>query len=154
VAGVVTFAGLLLLAGCGGDSVHVDGFHVSAAERTPCARVLGDLPSKVAGQSRRTVSGSAYAAAWGDPAIVLRCGVPLPRGYASAPCITRNGIGWSIPLTQADDQGSDVVMTLAHRSLVLQVLLPARYRPNGPSEVMADLAATVTTHTTAQGRCS
>jgi len=85
---------------------------------------------------------------------VLRCGVPLPKDFPSAPCITRNGIGWSVPLDQAEDSGKDAVMTLAFRTPVVQVSLPARYRPNGPSEVMADLDADVRAHTTGHGHCS
>ena len=51
--------------------------------------------------------------------------------------VTLHGIGWSVPPGQVDDAGRDVVMTLAFRSPVVQVSLPAHYRPNGPSEVMA-----------------
>jgi hypothetical protein len=144
-----------LLASCGGDAVHVDGYHVAADDRGACATFLDALPAKVADQSRRDVSGSPYAAAWGDPAIVLRCGVRLPDSFASSPCITRNGIGWSVPPDQADDLSLDAVMTLAFRSPVVQVTLPAHYRPNGPSEVMADLDADVRKHTASTGRhCS
>jgi hypothetical protein len=147
-------AAAALLAGCGGDTVHVDRFPVTASGHSGCQELLTALPGKVAGQGRRTVTGSTYAAAWGDPAIVLRCGVPLPSGFASAPCITRNGIGWSVPPDQADDVTIDAVMTLAFRTPVVQVRVPAHYRPNGPSEVMADLDAVVRAHTTAHGRCA
>ena len=63
--------------------------------------------------------------------------------------------GWSVPADQADDITLDAVMTLAFRSPVLQVKVPAHYRPNGPAEVMADLDAVVRAHTTSTGRhCS
>jgi hypothetical protein len=151
--GVVAAA--LLLAACGGDAVHVDGYHVAAGDRDACRAFLQGLPAKVADQPRRDVSGSPYAVAWGDPALVLRCGVRLPQDFASSPCITRNGIGWSVPLDQADDLDLDAVMTLAFRTPVVQVSVPAHYRPNGPSEVMADLDADVRAHTTSTGReCS
>jgi hypothetical protein len=154
VAGVGVLLAVLALGatGCGGGNVHVDAFPVSAADRTACTDVLAALPERMAGQDRRTVDGSRYAAAWGDPAIVLRCGVPLPRTFKGDPCITRNGIGWSVPLDQADDLTLDVVMTLAFRTPVLQVRLPSHYRPNGPSEVMADLDALVRAHTTSTGK--
>ena len=57
-----------------------------------------------------------------------------------------------MPLKQADDIGLDATMTLAFRSPVLQVHVPARYRPNGPSEVMADLDEVVRTYTTSTGK--
>lgn len=150
-AGLVAVA---VLAGCGGDQVQVDDFPVAAADRGACREVLAAVPDRLADQPRRDVTGSAYAAAWGDPAIVLRCGVGLPKTYATDPCITRNGIGWSIPLRQTDDPGTDVVMTLAHRSLVVRVEVPREYRPNGPMAVMADLDDVVRDHTAARGECS
>ena len=154
MAGVVTSTLLLAgLAGCGGD-VHVDGFTVVAGDRAACRRLLSALPAKVADQSRRTTTGSRYAAAWGDPAIVLRCGVAPAKGSAADPCITRNGIGWTVPPGEADDLGADLLMTLAFRTPVVQVRVPASYRPNGPSAVMADLDAVVRADTTAHGKCS
>jgi len=155
MAGVVAFVALLLgSSACGSDTVHVDRFSVTAGGHSSCRQFLAALPDKVAGQSRRKVTGSTYAAAWGDPAIVLRCGVPLPKDFAISPCITRNGIGWSVPADQADDSSLDARMTLAFRNPAVQVHLPAHYRPNGPSEVMADLDADVRRHTTAHGRCT
>jgi hypothetical protein len=156
VAGVVasSVVALLGLAGCGGNSVHVDGFAVSSADRAACRRLLTALPAKLADQPRRTTTGSTYAASWGDPAIVLRCGAAPPKSAAGDPCITRNGIGWTVPPAQADDLGRDLTMTLAFRVPVVQVLVPATYRPNGPSAVMADLDAAVRAHTTGHGHCS
>lgn len=144
-------AGSALLAGCG-DQAHVDGFHVESADRGACREIVAALPDTVAGESRRDVSGSAYAAAWGDPAIVLRCGPPLPADVATDPCITRDGIGWSVPADQADGEGDEVVMTLVFRTPVLQVRLPGEYRPHGPGEVMADLDEVVRARTASTGR--
>ena len=156
MAGVVVLCALLaLVAGCGGDGVHVDEYAVGSSARDSCRALLKELPDEVAGQDRRTVSGSAYAAAWGDPAIVLRCGAPLPKSFPGDPCVMRNGLGWSLPLKQADDITVDATMTLAFREPVLQVRVPADYRPNGPSEVMADLDAVVRARTTSTGKhCS
>jgi hypothetical protein len=157
VAGVVVSAALLTaVAGCGGGdgTVRVASFGVTAVGRTQCPGLLADLPDGLAGQARRTTSGSAYAAAWGDPAIVLRCGLARPKDSTdTSPCLTRNGLGWTVPPAQLDDLGSAVDMTLAHRSLYVRVHVPAKYRPNGPGEVMADLDAAVRGHTTASGRC-
>ena len=153
MAGAVALCALLVLvAACGGNDVHVDEYAVDTSARDSCRAVLKGLPDKIAGQDRRTVSGSAYAAAWGDPAIVLRCGAALPQGFRGDPCITRNGLGWSLPLEQADDITRDATMTLAFREPVLQVRVPADYRPNGPSEVMADLDALVRARTTSTGK--
>ena len=156
MAGVVALAALSAfgLVACGGDAVRVDPFDVKSTDRTACREFLAAAPHKLADESRRDVSGSSDAVAWGDPAIVLRCGVPLPRGFAGAPCFTRNGIGWSIPVKQADDVDEDIVMTLAFRKPVVQVRVPAAYRPDAPGNVMADLDAAVRAHTTAHGKCT
>ena len=158
MAGVVASLGALLvvaLTACGGDEVHVDRFRVGSGGAAGCRTLLEALPKSVADQPRRTVTGTPYAAAWGDPAIVLRCGVPLPADFAGSPCITRNGIGWSVPADQADGRGTEIVMTLAFRTPVVQVRVPAHYRPNGPAEVMADLDDLVRSRTTSTGRhCS
>jgi hypothetical protein len=160
VAGVVVSAAvcaavLASLAGCGGDgTVAVPSFDLTAAGKTQCPGLIDDLPQHVADQARRTTTGSAYAAAWGDPAIVLRCGLTRPKDSTdSSPCLTRNGLGWTIPPAQLDELDADVDMTLVHRTVYLRVHVPAKYRPNGPSEVMADLDATVRAHTRAVGRC-
>jgi hypothetical protein len=154
VASLVTLLAVTATA-CGGDQVRVDRFRVGAGETTQCRALLEALPRSVADQPRRKVTGSTFAAAWGDPAIVLRCGAPLPADFAGAPCITRNGIGWSVPADQADGLGTRIVMTLAFRTPVVQVTVPAHYRPNGPAEVMADLDGLVRTRTESTGRhCS
>jgi hypothetical protein len=154
VAGVAVLLACALLSGCAAKRVHVDTYHLAASDRAACRAFLDALPQRLGDQPRRKVTGSPYAAAWGDPAFVLRCGVPLPATFAGDPCITRNGLGWSVPADQADDLTLDVVMTLAFRTPVVQVLVPKHYRPNGPSEVMADLDSVVRARTTAHGRCT
>jgi hypothetical protein len=152
--GALVVLAVLTLTACGGDDVYVDRFSVSADDRSACREFLAAAPKSVADEARRTVTGSGYAVAWGDPAIVLRCGVDPPESAKGDPCFTRNGIGWTIPAAQADDLGADLVMTLAFRSPVVQVRVPAHYRPNAPADVMADLDAAVRAHTTARGKCS
>ncbi|MGN6780839.1 MAG: DUF3515 family protein [Marmoricola sp.] len=153
VAALTLLAGTL--AGCGGNTVSIVSFPVDAGARTTCRALLADLPHRVAGQKRRPVDGSSYAAAWGDPPIVLRCGPQVVPGKPeSDPCETRNGIGWTVPPAEIDDLGSRIDMSLSHRGVHLTVRIPARYRPNGPSEVMADLDQAIRAHTRAHGHCS
>jgi hypothetical protein len=56
------------------------------------------------------------------------------------------------PPDQADGGGDQIEMTLAFRRPVVQVTVPAHYRPNGPAAVMADLDRLVRTRTTSTGR--
>jgi hypothetical protein len=156
VAGVVTSAAVLLggLTGCGSSDVHVDRFAVTPAGKAQCPDLLAALPDRVADQERRTTTGSRYAVAWGDPAIVLRCGLERPADSTpSSPCMTRDGIDWTVPPEQLDDLQADVDLTLAHRSVYVRVHVPATYRPNGPGEAMADVDPAVRDHTRAVGHC-
>ena len=153
--GAVACSLVLLTVGCSDSPPEIHAPELSAADAQACRDFVADLPDTLAGQESVEVTGDTeYGAAWGDPAIVLRCGVALPKDYAGAPCITRNGIGWSIPLEQADELGVDVVMTLAFRTPVVQLRVPAAYRPESPADVMADLDPAVRAHTTAHGKCT
>jgi len=104
--GAVACALLVLLAGCGGGPVDVAGPAPSAADAEACAPFLDALPDEVAGEERREVDpGDRSFAAWGDPAIVLACGVPMPSGYQpGATCMRADDVDWYIPDTQLDDE--------------------------------------------------
>ncbi len=145
----------LLVAGCGGNGLHVDRFAVSPAGHDACPGLLDALPSRVADQTDRPVTGSTYAAAWGDPAIVLRCGVGTPKGFDRfARCQHANGVDWFVPESEIGDQGATAVMTTIGRSPAIEVRLPARYRPAGAAAAMVDLAPVIKAHTSKTTPCA
>ena len=78
------------LAACGSPVTVEPGPLASA---TACAEVMLALPSQVAGQERRSTD-SQSTAAWGDPPVVLRCGVE-PAGPTTDPCEQHGGIDWT-----------------------------------------------------------
>jgi hypothetical protein len=94
----------------------------------------------VADQTKRQVeAGGGYAAAWGDPAIELRCGVPRPKGLDRfASCQVANGVGWFIPESEQTGHPADITMTTVGRAQVVEVQVPATYFP--PVNAMVDLA--------------
>jgi hypothetical protein len=152
VAGVVLCA--LLLSGCGSDTVSVDSFGVTAAGRAACPALLDALPERVSEQSRRPTAGSRFAAAYGDPPIVIRCGVGKPAGFDRfSTCNRANGIDWFVADLEdvVADQSLDVRMTTIGRSPAIEVELPAAYRP--PVTAMVDLEKTVKQHTRRTGGC-
>ena len=156
MAGVVVLLALVL-GGCGGDGddVHVDDFTVTSAGKAGCEEVLDALPDHVADQPRRTVTGSTYAAAWGDPAIVLRCGIGRPDGFTKfSECQRTDGIDWFVPDSVIDDLSAEVVMTTVGRSPAIEVRLPAHYRPAGSAAAMVDLAPLVKQHTRETTPCT
>ena len=150
MAGVVA---LVLAAASGCGSVDIRDTDASGSERTACERLVEDLPERVSDQPRRETRGSPLGAAWGDPAIVLRCGVGTPEGYDRfAACQTVNGLDWFVPDEASDDQSLDVVLTTVGRRPAVEVRLPATYRP--PVAAMVDLGETIEEHTRVVRRCS
>jgi hypothetical protein len=154
VAGVVLSAVVAptLLGGCS-DEVDVPATRTTTAEAASCRALLDALPAKVAEQSRRPTTGNKFAAAWGDPAIVLRCGVGVPRGYDKfAACQRANGVDWFVPESVISDQRADVVMTTIGRSPRVEVTVPAPYRPS--LAPMTDLAEAIKQNTREIAPCT
>jgi len=142
-AGVVLSLAALAagLTACG-DDVHVPPTKVSAGDAARCKALVEALPDKVADKPRRPTTGNAFAGAWGDPAIVLRCGVGVPEGYDKfSSCQRANGVDWFVPESVIADQRADVVMTTLGRSPRVEVTVPADYRPT--LAPMADLATAI-----------
>jgi hypothetical protein len=133
---------LVLATGCS-DTVGVDAPDVSGSAARACASLLRALPERVADQPRRKVDpGRGYAAAWGDPAIELRCGVPRPDELtAVSPCQHTNGVDWFIPASQQSGQTSEVTMTTVGRAVNIEVSIPSDDFP--PATTMVDLAPAV-----------
>jgi hypothetical protein len=116
---------------------------LSGADARACAALVKALPDRVSDQPRRQAdTGDGYAAAWGDPAIELRCGVPRPAGLTPASaCQTTNGVDWYVPESQVTGRPTDVTMTTVGRAQYVEVRVPADYFP--PAATMVDLAAAV-----------
>jgi len=89
-----------------------------------CSRMADKLPHRVLDQPRVDTSvSSAAVAAWGDPAIIWRCGV-TPPGPTTQDCLTVNGIDWIVDRL---DDGTGFVTY--GRTPAVQVLVPSTYAP-------------------------
>jgi Protein of unknown function (DUF3515) len=156
--GAVACALLVLLAGCGGGPVDVAGPAPSAADAEACAPFLDELPDEVAGEERREVDPDDRSfAAWGDPAIVLACGVPMPSGYQpGATCMRADDVDWYIPDTQLDDEDerADITMTAVGFTPVVTVDVPGDYRPEGLAAAMSEIGEVVSATLTAGEPCA
>lgn len=140
-----------LLAGCGG--VDIAESSVSASERAACTELVEALPDEVSDQPRRKTSGSPLGAAWGDPAIVLTCGVGKPEDYDRfANCQTVNGVDWFVPEETVGDQSADVVLTTIGRTPSVELKVPASYRP--PAAAMVDVSRAIRIGTRTVAPCS
>jgi hypothetical protein len=112
-----------------------------------CAGMADRLPSLLLHQRRTATSASSPAvAAWGDPAIIWRCGV-TPPGPTTKDCITVDGIDWVVdPL----DDGTGFVTY--GRDPAVQVLVPDAYAPE--TFALTGLSTAVGTVPQNEHRCS
>jgi hypothetical protein len=135
----VVACSLALLSSCSA-TLEVDAPARTGAAARACAALVEALPARVADQEEREVDpGGGYAAAWGDPAIELRCGVPRPAGFDSfATCQVANGVGWFIPEEQQTGRPEAITMTTVGRAVNVEVRIPEDYFP--PPATMVDLA--------------
>ena len=155
VRGVVLWVGgALLLSGCGGGTVTIEAPSMSGPERETCEHLVAALPDEVADLERReTEPADAPGAAWGEPAIVLTCGVGRPADYDPVNgCTTVNGVDWYVPTEQLDANGDrDLTMTTIERDVAVEVVMPGEHWP--PATTLADLSGVVAEHTRRTGRC-
>ncbi|WP_245159219.1 DUF3515 domain-containing protein [Blastococcus sp. TF02A-35] len=96
---------------------------VTPAAEESCPAVMGKLPLELAGEpSRRVQSDSPYVYAWGEPPVVLTCGVERPAGWkVTASAIQINGVQWYVDT--ADPEST--VWTAVDRPVYVEVRLPA-----------------------------
>jgi hypothetical protein len=153
---VACLATLALTSACSPGAVPVSGVtstDLSPADATACGRLRDALPEKLDGlESRAVEPEDAYAAAWGDPPVVLRCGVDEPQAFDEySSCQITNGVAWFIPDEQITGEPVDITMTTIGRSPVVEVRLPAEHFP--PANAMVDLAPAIKQATDKVERC-
>jgi Protein of unknown function (DUF3515) len=104
-----------------------------------CRALHADLPATVDGLTRHDLKPrSELTAGWGQPAIVLRCGVPRPEKILKDPeagGVTVNGVGWVI-----EPRPHGVMrLTTTLRKAYVEVTLPKKYAGDvGPLTDLAD----------------
>jgi len=117
----------------------------SSSAASQCAALTKAAPQTVDGMSRRaTDPASPLTAAWGDPAITLRCGVSEPsmlkpgsKDYnPSADAAYLNGVAWLIQKT-----GSGYTFTAYQRAVYVEVDVPSAYQPQ--TNALVDLGQAV-----------
>lgn len=125
---------MALLGGCS-DAVRVSAPATTGAAGAQCRALQAQLPRTLMGRERRgTDPASADTAAWGDPAITLRCGVPEPGPMNPASpqydphetqsvMIESSGLCW---LTQSTNGGGYVFTTVKQQTFV-EVDVPGAY---------------------------
>ena len=104
-----------------------------AAVAEACAALLEALPPEIdPGVERRTLADApARLAAWGDPPIVLECGVPLPDRQEEQ--VQVNGLAWTVR-----DSGAGYRWTTRELPVPVAVEIPDAY--DNPAELVNPLA--------------
>jgi hypothetical protein len=135
---------LLAVAGCTADPSGRPASPLDLPDLPPaddateaaCADLLEALPTEIdPGVVRRVVVAVAgRLAAYGEPPIVLRCGVPAPERIAER--ATVNGVEWSVR-----DSGAGFTWTTIGRETTLEVEIPDVYE--NFAELIVPLAAPV-----------
>lgn len=142
-----------MTAACGGP-VEITERDLSASDEAACEAFVESLPDTLAEQGRVESEGG-YGAAYGDPPIVVSCGVEQVDDFGpGAPCEIAEGVRWHIPVEQLGNEPRELTYTSAWDTPHVQVEVPAAYWPEGGAAVMAVLAPLVDEHLAAQpGDC-
>jgi hypothetical protein len=123
--------------------VAVDAPAPEGAAATACQRLAQQLPETLDGLERRDVEPRTLtAAAWGEPPVVMRCGVPPPTALRpTSELFVVNGIDWFAEPLQGGAQQRGVRFTTTGRVANITVTVPAAHAPE--ADVLVDLAAPV-----------
>ncbi len=121
LATLATLASLATLAGCSAEPVQVSPPDASAQSRDLCRVLADDLPDALDDRDRRDTSPeSPLTAAWGDPAVVLRCGVDTPEGLtATSEILEVNDVEWFLT-----ESRSAYTFTTVGRAANVEVAVP------------------------------
>ncbi|WP_037913685.1 DUF3515 domain-containing protein [Actinacidiphila yeochonensis] len=120
------------------DSVAVPVPDAQAARY--CSALHARLPKRLDGLAMHDLKPrSELTAGWGDPLIVLRCGVPRPAvDYDSdTPGAEVDGVSWSYQSAP----GGGTVMTTTLRKAYVELVLPAKFAHD--ASPLVDLAPAV-----------
>ena len=110
------------------------------ADSAACKTLMPQLPQTLAGASRRILEGGGDGiAAWGDPAIILRCGMETPQELTCSAELTEiNSVQW-LPLS--GDGSGDTTFLAADRTVRIAVTVPT----GTGTDAMGDLSSIVGT---------
>lgn len=129
---------MLLLPGCGFGAVDVPTHQPLPGTEQMCASLVAALPEVVSDAVRREVRpASDGVAAWGQPPIILRCGVAEPTGLdPTLAVLSVAGVDWR----SLDGEGGTFFVTTG-RAAVVEVAVPDDYAPE--ADVLVDLAPAI-----------
>ena len=110
-----------------------------------CERLHRQLPDSVDGRDRRDTSpSSSLTAAWGDPAVVLRCGVARPAGLTpTTELIVVDDVAWFLAKQPAGRRHPAYVFTSTGSKTYVEVRVPGSVPRTAATAPLADLASSI-----------
>lgn len=114
--------------------VRVPAPPANPAADAACTSLLGKLPINLATtdgelSGRSAQSTWTYVAAWGEPAVVLRCGVPRPAGLGPGSAEQLFSANGAKGVYWLPERKNDVtVWTSVDRAVYVEVSVPTSYR--------------------------
>lgn len=137
---VATIAAVGSTSACGFGAVDVEPHSLTPGSEQVCAQFAADLPDVVSDAVRRDVQDEPDGiAAWGEPPVVLRCGVGLPPEYEPDALLTEfNGVAW-LPI----DGAGGAFFATVDRDPIVEVAVPDAYEP---AVVLGDITEAIAAH--------
>jgi hypothetical protein len=118
----------------------------AAAQAAPCALVLAQLPVQLGTLQGRVVHPhpeSPYVAAWGDPAVVLSCGVERPKDLVpGSDAVFQSGGVDTGPFYDVTSDGDANIWTTVDRGPYISITVPAKYQG---ADVLTPLSTAIAT---------
>lgn len=145
---------LALFTSCS-SQIEVDNPDLSDADRAACDAFLDALPDELDGHGERDdlSPADAPARAWGDPAVVVTCGVAMPSAFDEfSSCEEVNDVGWYGDPDALVDADSDLELTTIGFIPHVRLQIPAELRP--PVGPWVDVSNAVKATLERTSRCS
>ncbi len=127
------------------DPLALSAVEAPGATTPACAAVTAALPGELGGLPRRQIEHGddpslTGVAAWGEPAVVLRCGIPTPAELTCTAAVQEvDGVAW-LPLST----GGDTTYFVVDRSVRVALTVPGEVTSTGPwQEASTVIAATL-----------
>lgn len=112
------------------------------ADSAACKALMLKLPTEVAGSKQRPIEGGGDGiAVWGDPTVILRCGLETPQELNCSAALTQvDSVAW----LQLPGQGTpDTTYIAADRSVRIAVTIPDGTGTSPIQEISDVVAATL-----------
>jgi hypothetical protein len=124
------------------DPLALSSVESPGATTPGCTALTAALPDTLGGLPRRTIAHAedpslTGVAGWGEPAVVLRCGVPTPAELTCTAALqVVDGVAW-LPLSA----GGDTTYFLVDRSVRVALTVPGAVTSTGPWQEASELIA-------------